>query len=195
MWNLLLDGMIEAFSVGPDQKEYEITKIKTLEKFINDKSYKCLQVGVNHPYTEKFGSHFTAIDKFDKRPCIDINCDLGDLPFNRDSFDFIQCNAILEHVLDPFMCGFELGRVAKPGCEIWCEVPFAQPFHPTKKWKIGDDYLLDTYGDPSLPDDENHGGDFWRFTPQGIRVILKAFDPIRIYCAHAGGIAFHGVKS
>ena len=194
MWNLLLDGMIEAFSVGPDQEAYERAKILLLQKYIGNASTKCLQVGVNHPYTEKFGPHFTAIDKFDKRTCIDINCDLASTPFEDETYDFIQCNAILEHVLDPFACGRELARIAKPGCEVWCEVPFAQPFHPTKRWRCGDDYLLETYGDPSLPADENHGGDFWRFTPQGISVVLNGFAPTNIYCTHAGGITFHGVK-
>ena len=55
-------------------------------------------------------------------------------------------------------------------------------------------HMLETYGDPSLPADENHGGDFWRFTPQGISVILNEFKPVAFYIAHAGGIGFHGVR-
>jgi len=194
MWNLLFEGLQEHFSQGPDQLKYESEKIRVLNKYVNDQTKKCLQIGVNQPYTNKFGPNFTAIDKFDKRPCIDINCDLLDLPLKDSEFEFIVCNAILEHVQDPFQACRELQRVAKPGCEIWCEVPFAQPFHPTKKWKYSDGYLLDTFGDPSLPADENHGGDFWRFTPQGISVILNEFKPIAFYIAHAGGIGFHGVR-
>lgn len=194
MWNLLLEGMQNQFHRGPDQDDYEAMKVQVFNKYKNDQTKNCLQVGVNYPYKEKFGPNFVAIDKHDKRPCIDVNCDLAELPFEENSFDFIVCNAILEHVMDPFGCCREMSRVARLGCEIWCEVPFAQPFHPTKHWKYEDGYILDTFGNPNLPADENHGGDFWRFTPQGLAVVLKDFEPKKFYIAHAGGIAFHGVR-
>jgi predicted SAM-dependent methyltransferase len=51
------------------------------------------------------------------------------LPFKNDCFDFVISNAVLEYVYDPFTCANELTRVLKPRGQIFCAVPFLQPFH------------------------------------------------------------------
>ena len=51
------------------------------------------------------------------------------LPFLDDSFDAVFSVAVLEHVRDPFKCAREIGRVLKPGGELYCCVPFLQPLH------------------------------------------------------------------
>jgi len=51
------------------------------------------------------------------------------LPFVDGAFDMVISNAVLEHVVDPFLCANELLRVLAPGGMIWCSVPFLQPYH------------------------------------------------------------------
>jgi hypothetical protein len=51
------------------------------------------------------------------------------LPFVDGAFDMVISNAVLEHVVDPFLCANELMRVLTPGGKIWCSVPFLQPYH------------------------------------------------------------------
>lgn len=51
------------------------------------------------------------------------------LPFKDNSFDAVVSVAVLEHVRDPFICAQEISRVLKPGGELYCSVPFLQPYH------------------------------------------------------------------
>jgi hypothetical protein len=196
MWNLKLEDINHLIEQGPDEDARRDDLAAVLSRFKDDSGKRCLQIGINYPYTEKHAPHFVSLDKHDKSPHIDIRRDLADTGLPSESFDFIICNAILEHVRNPFECGRELGRIAAPGCEIWCEVPFVQPFHPTKSWDYSQGYMLDQdCGDVSLPRDENHGGDYWRFSPQGIAVILESFSVKRIYIVGPGGVVMHGIKS
>ena len=43
-----------------------------------------------------------------------VICDAHDLPFRDNSFDAIICQAVLEHVADPYRCVDEIYRVLKP---------------------------------------------------------------------------------
>jgi SAM-dependent methyltransferase len=51
------------------------------------------------------------------------------LPFEDAVFDAVHCNAVLEHVKDPFACAREIQRVLKPGGDLMCCVPFLQHYH------------------------------------------------------------------
>ena len=48
-------------------------------------------------------------------PIADIKADICQLPFNSNSFDFILCNHVLEHINDDLKAMHELFRVMKPG--------------------------------------------------------------------------------
>lgn len=52
-----------------------------------------------------------------------------ELPFLNDAFDAVVSVAVLEHVANPFRCASEIARVLKPGGELFCCVPFLQPYH------------------------------------------------------------------
>lgn len=51
------------------------------------------------------------------------------LPFKDNSFDAVFSIAVLEHVRDPFTCAKEISRVLKPGGDLYCSIPFLQPYH------------------------------------------------------------------
>ncbi len=58
-----------------------------------------------------------------------IICDAHDLPFRDNSFDAIICQAVLEHVADPYRCVDEIYRVLKPNKFVYIETPFMQQVH------------------------------------------------------------------
>jgi SAM-dependent methyltransferase len=51
------------------------------------------------------------------------------LPFRDNTFDAIISVAVLEHVRNPFRCADEIARALKPGGELYCCLPFLQPYH------------------------------------------------------------------
>lgn len=115
----------------------------------------CLQIGVMHG--AKYAPHWVAADLYDTSPLIDFRYDVHDLKFPDGSFDVAVCDAVLEHVQWPQKAVDELFRVLRPGGRIWVSLPWLQPFHEMPK-------------------------DYWRATPDGLRIWMAAFEEIR--CAH-----------
>jgi SAM-dependent methyltransferase len=84
---------------------------------------------------------------------IALACDAHELPFDDASFDGAICQAVLEHVLDPYRCVQEIHRVLKQGGVVYAETPFMQ---------------------------QVHGGryDFTRFTDLGHRRLFRHFEQV-----------------
>jgi SAM-dependent methyltransferase len=59
----------------------------------------------------------------------DIVADLHDLPVEDESFDFVLCTEVLEHVADPARVLSELHRVLRPGGGLLLSVPFVGELH------------------------------------------------------------------
>lgn len=76
------------------------------------------------------------------------------IPFRDNSFDLVIAQAVLEHVLDPFICVGEIHRVLKPGGMVYAETPFMQQVHGGKY-------------------------DFHRFTHLGHRRLFRHFTEIK----------------
>lgn len=190
-WDLKIWPCYHAVLRGPDHEQSKTLFKDLLHRFSSDPSKRCLQVGVPHCCTDRFAANFVTLDLYDQRPCIDYHEDLAKTSFADNSFDLITCNAILEHVQDPFACAREMLRIAKVGAEIWVEVPFVQPYHPRKDYTLECGYLDDRIGGGNNAD---HGGDYWRFTPQGLVQLLKGFKPIHVLLVNEGGVMFHGQK-
>ena len=156
--------------LGNDEEEYR----KAFREFIAKSAGKqCLQIGVM--MGAKWAPHWIAADLFDTSPLIDYNYDVQDLKFADETFDVVACTAVLEHVPRPQKAVDELHRVLRPGGEIWVGLPWVQPYHQMPK-------------------------DYWRATPDGLRVWMSAFVEIR--CGHVAheksalytGVYFHGRK-
>jgi len=75
---------------------------------------------------------------------VDVVADAHELPFKRDLFQRVECDAVLEHVKCPATVVREIERVLAPSGFAHIVVPFCHPFHEYPR-------------------------DFQRFTPDGLR--------------------------
>ena len=190
-WNLKIKDCHTACALGPDHDArnklfLELIKVHTCY------TKQCLQIGVDHIGGTKFGTNWISLDPYDKRDCIDLREKLEETTLPSDSFDFIVCNAILEHVEDPFGCAKQIHRICKPGGKVWIEIPFVQPYHPYKTWEI-EHGMFGKVGE--MKGDDDHGGDYWRFTPQGLMLLMKPLVLIEMFLVNDGGITFYGTKT
>jgi len=80
-------------------------------------------------------------------------CDAHNIPFEKDSFDGVIIQAVLEHVVDPWRCVEEIYRVLKKDGLLYAETPFIQQVHGGKY-------------------------DFTRFTYLGHRRLFRNFEEI-----------------
>lgn len=56
-------------------------------------------------------------------PLADVKADICNLPFEADSFDFILCNHVLEHIPDDTKAMQELYRILRPGGTAILQIP------------------------------------------------------------------------
>lgn len=132
----------------------------------------CLQVGVRE---SKLAPHWKVVDLYDPSPLVDFHYDVQEMAFEDASFDFVVCPAILEHVPYPQKAIAEMHRILKANGEIWVEIPFNQPYHPSPQ-------------------------DYWRVTPEGLRLWMRDFEEIKLGVHLIEGssiynaIYFHGRK-
>jgi SAM-dependent methyltransferase len=136
----------------------------------------CLQISVKDEIGHKFGSNWVSVDKYDDRAFIDRHDDVENLEFPDGSFDAAVCWSVLEHVPHPDRAIAELLRVLKPGGEIWVQLPFLFPYHESPR-------------------------DYWRVTPDGLRLWMSDFDEIACACDYWAGTKlvaatyFYGTKA
>jgi SAM-dependent methyltransferase len=74
--------------------------------------------------------------------------DLTDPPAEMATYDVVICEQVLEHVTDPWKAAETLRRLCRPGGHVVVSTPF----------------LLRIHREP---------GDYWRFTPDGLRIVLE----------------------
>ncbi len=98
---------------------------------------------------------------------VDIIADTTQLPFIDNSVDAIVNEFVLEHLTEPERVVREMFRVMKPGAILYVAVPFVASFH-------------------SSPND------FFRWSKQGLRLLLKDFQEIEsgIRCGPTSALIF-----
>lgn len=144
-------------------------------EFLSRTSGPCLQIAVKNEYGKKFGDNWVSVDRYDHSSVIDRHDDITALSFPDNHFNAVVCWSVLEHVPEPQRAIAELWRVLKPGGMIWVQLPFLFPYH----------------ADPH---------DYWRVTPQGLRMWMRDFEEIACggdYWARTSVIAasfFWGVR-
>lgn len=100
--------------------------------------------------TENF--EIVGIDIYES-PTVTKLCDAHNLTFEDNSFDFVVCQAVLEHVHTPQLVVNEIHRVLKPGGVVYSEIPFLQAVH-------------------------EYPYDYTRFTREGHRELYSSFEVI-----------------
>lgn len=93
-----------------------------------------------------------------------LAADAHRLPFEDGTFDGVVAQAVLEHVVDPWVCVEEIHRVLKPFGLVYAETPFMQQVH------------MGRY-------------DFTRFTALGHRRLFRRFEQIAAGTAVGAGSA------
>lgn len=86
---------------------------------------------------------------------IDVVADAHDLPFSDSSVDGIIFSWVLEHMKNPEKVISEMHRVLKSGGYLYLSTNFITPYHPSPK-------------------------DYYRWTADGLRVLLKDFNIIEL---------------
>jgi SAM-dependent methyltransferase len=87
--------------------------------------------------------------------------DVTNLPLQDEELDAIVCTEVLEHCAEPFYAVLEMHRVLKTGGLLLVTSPFFWPWH----------------GNAHYPD-------YWRFTDQGWRYLLRDFLNVEVHaCA------------
>jgi SAM-dependent methyltransferase len=81
-------------------------------------------------------------------PQFDLCAPLGE----RERYDVVICEQVLEHVIDPWLAAENLRGLCAPGGHVVVSTPFLVRVHE-----------LPAYAMP----------DYWRFTPRGLRVLLE----------------------
>jgi SAM-dependent methyltransferase len=85
---------------------------------------------------------------------VQVIADGDALPFAEGTFDYVWCNAVLEHVPHPMKVSAEIIRTLRPQGLAFIQVPFLENVH----------------GWPQ---------DYYRFTLQGLRVLFSELDEVK----------------
>ena len=100
--------------------------LKNETSFFSSKNLRVLHFAPEQAFVKRFRKlkniQYTTTDL--KSPLADVKADICDLPFENDSYDFIICNHVLEHIPDDTKALDELYRVLAPGGTAILQVPY-----------------------------------------------------------------------
>lgn len=102
-----------------------------LQSILKDFSGKVLDVGCGDGRAQKYLPHDSEYIGLDFNPKATIQLDISKerYPFDDKTFDYVICNAVLEHVKNETFVLQEIHRVLKLGGVLYVSIPFMQPYH------------------------------------------------------------------
>jgi len=95
---------------------------------------------------------------------LDFVSNVQAVPLANESVDAVICNAVIEHVHEPWTLASEVYRILRPGGVAYVYAPFLYPYHAENTT------------------DETHDGgyDCYRFTIDGLRYLFRPFAKMKI---------------
>ena len=129
----------------------EAREVEMPEYLKKNPSHKVLNVGSGN--TTLVDNRIVHMDIF-RYEVVDVVADASHLPFPDRSFDAVFCDAVLEHVKNPFQVVGEFSRVLKEEGYVSVGVPFLFPYH-------------------DVPDH------YFNFSISGIKSLFKDYQPIQ----------------
>jgi len=112
-----------------------------------------------------FGDNYKAVGLADNTD-LDYVASIYALPFPDCHADGVICLQVFEHLQEPFKAADELYRIMAPAGEALITVPFMEPKHGQRS-----------------------GGDFFRYTDEGLRYLFNKFSKIEI-SPQGGGLYY-----
>jgi SAM-dependent methyltransferase len=93
--------------------------------FFNGKSHNVLHFAPEQAFYKRFKQmdHITYTTTDLNSPLADVKADICNLPFPSNTYDFVFCNHVLEHIPDDYQAMQELFRVLAPGGTAILQVP------------------------------------------------------------------------
>lgn len=136
--------------------------IKELVLSLEDKAITVLDIGCGqkpyYPFLVGKVKTYIGVD-IQHWPGLDCLAKGEELPFKGETFDLILSTQALEHVENPQKVIKEIHRICKTNGILFISLPFL--------WEI-----------------HNYPHDYWRFSEQGIRLLLRMFRDVEIF--HSG---------
>jgi len=129
---------------------------KTILMFLKGKNLKVLDVGGGvSKYRKLFSEMGHKYTSLDVEEGADIKGDAEKMPIPENSFDFVICMQVLEHVRHPQKVVDEIHRVLKKGGKVFLTAPGIWALHP-------------------CPEDN------WRFMPGGFKLLFEKFRNVKV---------------
>jgi predicted SAM-dependent methyltransferase len=131
-----------------------------MQKFFSarERVGKVLDVGAQYcPYYPLFRGKCDSYSSLDivPSPIVDIICNAEEMPIEDGSYDLVLCTQVLEHCNSPERIINECHRVLRKGGTLIVTVPSIYPVH-------------------------GYPADNWRFMPDGLRYLLRAFSQVEV---------------
>ncbi|MEW6671043.1 MAG: methyltransferase domain-containing protein [Thermodesulfobacteriota bacterium] len=118
----------------------------------NNSFYKALYIGYNQPFEDKYRKNIIELEVVPKEH-VDVVSQGEYIPFPNNSFDLIVISGVIEHTSYPFKVIEESYRILKKGGMLYVSSPWVYPYH---------------------------GGDNYRFSEEGLRILCNQFGIIEI---------------
>ena len=116
-WILNLPSGSKLFDAGAGIQRYK--------KFATHLEYTSQDFG-EYKGGESFGN--SVVKNWESKNC-DIICDITNIPCDDQSFDFVLCSEVIEHLENPYKAIKELKRIVKSGGTLLITAPFRSLYH------------------------------------------------------------------